>query len=349
MPNAPRGLARRTLSSLSAFMRRTPGYAVLMYHRIAEEMLDPWDLCVSPENFRAQILWMQAQGLRLSTVADLARRIERGEDTRQRVAISFDDGYADNYLSAYPILAELGIPATFFIASGYVESGREFWWDAVERLFLRPGQLPQIMKVSGASEPLVLDLAGATCLSETDCRLHRHWRWNDAPPTARHTAMVQTWTHLFRLPPAPRDAALAELLESAGRTENTIPSRRVMTPAELRALASDHRMEIGAHTITHPNLNVLDSAAQAGELDGSRRALESRTGREVRGLAYPNGCYASETLHLMVEAKFKYGCRNSPGARNAGLFELSRFIVNNAHGGALSPDIHWRAGLRIRG
>ena len=108
-------------------------------------------------------------------------------------------------------------------------------------------------------------------------------------------------------------------------------------------------MEIGAHTINHPNLTVLDRAARAEELYGSRRALESLTGREVRGLAYPNGCYDSETLDLMVEAKFKYGCRNSPGDRKAGLFEISRFIVNNAHGGALSPDVHWHAGLRIQG
>jgi peptidoglycan/xylan/chitin deacetylase (PgdA/CDA1 family) len=349
MSNAPRGLARRTLSSLSAFLRRTPGHAVLMYHRIADDIQDPWDLCVSPDNFRAQILWMQAQGLRFSTVADLARRIERGEDTRQRVAISFDDGYADNYLSAYPILAELGVPATFFIATGYVETGREFWWDAVERLFLQPGQLAEIMKVAGAAEPLVLNLAGATDYSEAECRSHWDWRWDDAPPTARHKALAQAWHHLFRLPPAPRDAALAELLGHAGRAEDAIPSRRAMTPAELRALASDPRMEIGAHTVNHPNLTVLDRAAKAEEIEGSRRALEALTGCEVLGIAYPNGCCDSETLELMVEAKFKYGCRNCPGARNAGLFELSRFIVNNAQGGALSPDIHWHAGLKIQG
>ncbi|MDB5594149.1 MAG: polysaccharide deacetylase [Hyphomicrobiales bacterium] len=349
MPNAPRGLARRTLSSLSAYLRRTPGYAVLMYHRIADDIQDPWDLCVSPDNFRAQILWMKAQGLRFSTVADLVQRIEQGKDARQRVAISFDDGYADNYLSAYPILSELDIPATFFVASGYVESGREFWWDAIERLFIHPGQLPATVELSPSTEPLLLHLAGATDYSETESWIHRHWRWDDPAPTARHEAMKQAWHHLFRLSPARRDAALVELLENAGRAEGVIPSRRAMTPVELRALASDQRMEIGAHTISHPNLTVLDRAAQTEELGGSRRALEALTGREVRGLAYPNGCYDSEILDLMVEAKFRYGCRNCGSGRNAGLFELPRFIVKNAHGGALSPDVHWHAGLKIQG
>jgi peptidoglycan/xylan/chitin deacetylase (PgdA/CDA1 family) len=59
------------------------------------------------------------------------------------VAVTFDDGYADNLLNGKPLLECYDVPVTVFVTSGYVGAGREFWADELERLFLQPGTLRQ--------------------------------------------------------------------------------------------------------------------------------------------------------------------------------------------------------------
>lgn len=87
---------------------------VLMYHRIANPVNDYWQLCVSPENFEQQLQVILKY--------------------RERVSITFDDGYIDNYTTAKPLLEKYKLPATFFIATGGIDSGKEFWWDELQQL-----------------------------------------------------------------------------------------------------------------------------------------------------------------------------------------------------------------------
>jgi peptidoglycan/xylan/chitin deacetylase (PgdA/CDA1 family) len=73
---------------------------------------------------------------------------------RHPVVVTFDDGYADNFTDAKPLLERYAIPATIFVTAGYVGSDREFWWDELERLILEPAHLPETLdldKVNGGS------------------------------------------------------------------------------------------------------------------------------------------------------------------------------------------------------
>ena len=100
-----------------------PQGVILLYHRVASGLADPWRLCVSPEHFAEQ-LDVVASSWQPLALHDLARE----EGTRSGslpVAITFDDGYADNLQVAAPLLAERGLPASFFIVSGTIGSGRE--------------------------------------------------------------------------------------------------------------------------------------------------------------------------------------------------------------------------------
>ena len=129
----------RTLAGRLAGRRGSPG-VVLMYHRVASDLVDPWRLCVSPTNFGAQ-LEVLADRYRVVTLRELvAARGSTGE--RPSVAITFDDGYADNLHAAAPLLVRQGLPATFFLTSGTLGSEREFWWDELDQLLLQPGALP---------------------------------------------------------------------------------------------------------------------------------------------------------------------------------------------------------------
>lgn len=120
---------RPTARSVRSLIARRP--LVLVYHRIAFLPSDPWGLAVSPETFDAQLRLLRRffRPLSLHALLDAVQR-GRGHGC---VAITFDDGYADNYLSALPLLEKYGVPATFFVTSDPVENGREFWWDELER------------------------------------------------------------------------------------------------------------------------------------------------------------------------------------------------------------------------
>lgn len=105
---------------------------VLMYHRVARPVGDRWNLCVSAENFAAHMrhLARHYEPLRLS---ELAALLEAGEVPHRGVAITFDDGYRDNLLTAIPILRESCVPATFFISGDGAAAGDTFWWEVLNR------------------------------------------------------------------------------------------------------------------------------------------------------------------------------------------------------------------------
>lgn len=106
---------------------------VLCYHRVAEPAArDPWSLRVAPRRFREQLEVLRSHA-ELVPLSELGRRANcRG--ARPVVALTFDDGYADNLRTALPMLEETAAPATFFIVSSAIERGTPFWWDQLAEL-----------------------------------------------------------------------------------------------------------------------------------------------------------------------------------------------------------------------
>lgn len=115
-----RGHIRRLLTGSIQTVRRVasggqprPEARVLYYHRIDDE---PHRSCVTPRAFREQMHYLRSEGYRVIPLATVAAQLERAVDFSPRtVAITFDDGFADNYVHAFPVLSELGIPATIFV------------------------------------------------------------------------------------------------------------------------------------------------------------------------------------------------------------------------------------------
>jgi peptidoglycan/xylan/chitin deacetylase (PgdA/CDA1 family) len=104
---------------------------ILMYHRIACVPTDPWSLCVSPAHFTEHLEVLQKyRRSRLDQLKPGGWPLSRGLS----VAITFDDGYADNLYNAARELKRFDTPATFFITTGYLGGRREFWWDELERI-----------------------------------------------------------------------------------------------------------------------------------------------------------------------------------------------------------------------
>lgn len=120
---AARWIGRGLRRARSRWVR---GGAILGYHRVSTESHDPLRLAVSPENFAAHLEVMQHLGTPVA-LHELVRAIGDGDSLRGAVAVTFDDGYADNLRAAKPALSRLGIPATVYVVSGWL--GQRFWWD----------------------------------------------------------------------------------------------------------------------------------------------------------------------------------------------------------------------------
>ena len=105
--------------------------AILMYHRVGPKT-DNWSLApISLENFEKQIEYLQ-RNFEIISLHDLAQRMKKGKSFHTKVvSITFDDGYRDNYLYAYPVLKKHQIRADIFLTTGHVDSDILFWWDKV--------------------------------------------------------------------------------------------------------------------------------------------------------------------------------------------------------------------------
>jgi peptidoglycan/xylan/chitin deacetylase (PgdA/CDA1 family) len=266
-----RRAARRLRASMEALAEGwARGPIVLLYHRIAEERHDPFGLCVSPANFAAQLELLAAEHEPVS-LGELVARVRAGAATRREVAITFDDGYVDNLEVALPLLQRRGIPATFFISSGQVVSGRGFWWDELEAALRR-----------------------------------------DPKPASPHLAFQELHDRLVAMPPAERDAALAAILEASPDTREAERSRRPLTASEVRAIAADPRMEIGAHSVHHAMLTALGAEERRAEIRQSRADLEAMAGRPVRAFAYPYGYFDDATVGEAREQGIELACTCGP-------------------------------------
>ncbi|MGH7792840.1 MAG: polysaccharide deacetylase family protein, partial [Thermodesulfobacteriota bacterium] len=134
---------------------------ILMYHSINEWSSDPWSLSVTPSHFAEHLEVLQKYG-RPMQLQQFIRKHRFGITPRNVVVVTLDDGYADNLINAKPLLEHYNIPATVFLTTGYIGSQREFWWDELDRLFLQPGKLPEVLclKINGSSYEWKLDNGG---------------------------------------------------------------------------------------------------------------------------------------------------------------------------------------------
>src|SRR4051794_10348662 len=82
---------------------------ILMYHRIARPETDLWELAISPENFETQLKILKRTNL-VVPISEIAKSLKEKKATRKRVAITFDDGYMDNFYTAKPLLEYYSIP-----------------------------------------------------------------------------------------------------------------------------------------------------------------------------------------------------------------------------------------------
>lgn len=238
--------------------RSTQRLSVLIFHRVLPQ-LDPF-LPDEPdaERFTYLMTMLAAQFTPLSLSEGL-RRLGDGRLPPRAVCVTFDDGYADNLLVAAPILRRVGIPATVFVASGYLD-GRVMWNDRV-------------------IESVRCALGDHMDLSDFGYGVHP--LGNAAERVSLIHQLLGSWKYL------PFDEREQLTAEVANRYAPSMPTL-MLSRSQVRQLR-DEGIEIGGHTVTHPILARTDAATARREVADNKEDLEGLIGERLRFFAYPNG------------------------------------------------------------
>jgi peptidoglycan/xylan/chitin deacetylase (PgdA/CDA1 family) len=315
----------------------------LLYHRVSTRSLDPWGLSVTPHNFSQHLEVLR--DYRCMSLPQLERAIAGNKLPRRAVVVTFDDGYADNLFNAKPLLERNGISATVFVASGYLNHLRGFWWDDLEAIFLRPGELPPALSLSVGGREYEWDLRGAVRYSESDCDQHSPWRaWKSETPTARQGVYRSVYELMNNLSENERVQTVHHLLSWAGLQNYEDADNRALSERELRALSESGLVDIGCHTISHSRLSSLSLESQCTEIRGSKAQLEEVLERPVRSFAYPYGraCdYTEDTVKMVSESGFAcaFAAEGGPIRRDYDLFQLPRVQVNDVSGDVFAAQL----------
>ncbi|MGH6689746.1 MAG: polysaccharide deacetylase family protein [Gammaproteobacteria bacterium] len=324
------GLA--TLKRLPRRLRNrfAPGGLILMYHRVIDATPDPWGSCVPPERFAEQM-----RVLRQSFRPVPLRELTAGHTPRAApppVAITFDDGYADNLHTAAPLLEREDIPATVFVTSDGVGREGEFWADDLERLLLLPGNLPRRIRLAIDGRALAWDLGEDAHYDTYAFDRHRSWKaFLASDPTARHGLYRELYGLLQPMAEGTRERVLQELRQQAGVGPGVRATHRFLSPDELRSLAARELIEIGGHTATHPKLSRLSADDQRDEITRGKLALEGALARPITSFAYPYGDHGPETPSIVRQAGFSLACTTRHAAVRLGSdpFRLPRVWVGD--------------------
>jgi len=312
----------------------TPQATVLMYHRIGEAVSDVWDITVSAQNFEEQLQVLKKTN-RVIPLPELVAGIHKKSIKPYSIALTFDDGYLDNYLTAKPLLEYYQIPATFFITSVNLGQPREFWWDELEHLFLFAVQLPPRISLRIKSKLVEYDLSKEAFLKEEQKQKHQAWKaFVQEPPTIRAQIFLEVWRQLQPIPYAEQQVQLQIIRHWSGTETEVREDYKSMSVRQLQELAQSSFCTIGAHTVNHAALAAHSRAYQTEELQENKRFLEEITGQEVNHLAYPYGNYNEDTFYAAADLHFYTGFTTEAKTIKPDQhpYGLGRFQVKNLNG-----------------
>ncbi len=275
--------------------------SILIYHRVLAAPDPILHDEIDAATFERHMALLAAD-FNVLPLGEACARLARRALPARAACITFDDGYANNEQVALPILKRFGLPATFFISTGFSDGGIMFNDGVIEAVRRAP---------EGTYDLTSLGL-GNHALGGGTSRL----------------AAIDALIGQIKYRPADERGALVVQLAAAMRS--TLPADLMMRPAQIKRL-HDEGMEIGAHTVNHPILAVLGEQQARAEIVNGKRRLEEITGAPVTLFAYPNGKpgrdYGPRDVRLVRESGFAAAVSTIGGVAHRGsdLFQLPRF------------------------
>jgi peptidoglycan/xylan/chitin deacetylase (PgdA/CDA1 family) len=288
---------------------------ILCYHRVLPQLKwgDPFLLQTTLNNFEQHIQYL-ASTYTIISLQKFIHHVQSGcFPERRQVLITFDDGYRDNYLYAYPILKQWHVPATVFLSPQYIEAQALFFWERVQYLLQRISSNHLVWKVP-------------------ECDMSFEFLETQAQ---RRAALLHIHKKLRMLPPRKIFEVLGYMEKHAGFNHpvEVEPEDLPLTWEYIREMA-ETMISFGAHTHTHPVLSTLPHSEAEQEILRSKQVLENHLQQEINLFAYPYGettDFTEATKSILKRHNFLCACSTIPGTNDltCDLFDIKRVVVRN--------------------
>ena len=300
---------------------RSPTLLILTYHRVlpadsVEREFEQPGMIVSPENLEQHIKLIRSIGAVPIHLDEWLKRKKSGESLPPlAVAFTFDDGWRDNYLNAFPVLKNQEIPATIFLVTKLVDTTETFWPEQVIRILRTPGidrNLPALEWL----KPHLGELThkpGPLTLLEADQVINRLKDLDDA-------------TILSHL----KSSAKALAGKPNGEADNT-PA--ILQSSDLAEMAENNRVRYGAHTRNHYRLNRLNNVeALEQQIAGCVSDLQQLTANSTPIFCYPNGDITDKGEQLVANY-YQAACTTKTGWNKLtrSEYDLHRFNLHDGN------------------
>jgi len=282
--------------------RRSRNFQILSYHRVNNDR-DPFFRAVSVDVFEKQMEYLVSH-FHVCSLEEAVERMKSKDIPDNTIVITLDDGYKDNYLNAFPIFKKLSMPATIFLATDSIGSGRILWHDRVFSAF-RQTKEHFLAWYESNSKGYPLRTLQEKLFAQKE--------------VLKFLRSLDDDKRLFWID------HLVEKLKVEDRKE--VPDL-MLTWDEVK-LMHNYGISFGSHTVTHPILSRLSVDKAQEEIEKSKKSIEEKLGAPVKTFAYPNGSkedFNRVTKNLLKEAGYICAVTTVFGTNESDqdLFELRR-------------------------
>jgi len=297
------GLVRLLSGSVSA------NRLIVMYHGVVRKT--DFNLSVnhlSVYDFEKQIKYL-ATHFEIISLSEMFKSYREGVANKKQIAITFDDGYENNYTNAFPVLKKYNAPATIFVVTKMLEQPDYLlWYDLIDLV-------KQKLDISFfKNNAQLLDEKKRYMIMQAE-------GWSDFKSKMKLLDIQEKELVIQR-----DSNEVKHALDGVDKEY-----RKLLTTEQMSEMISSGLIEIGSHTHHHPNLDEISSEAAKNEIEQSKKILEQKLKVEIKSIAFPDGAYNEQTIQLCKQAGYEnllavdYKTASDSNDRNI----LPRFCISN--------------------
>lgn len=308
-----------TIARIQLSAGSEPRLIILTYHRVlpvddTQRLEEQPGMIISPENFEKHLIWAKKNKAELTHLDDWLERRRCGKPLpKLSIAFTFDDGWRDNFLYAYPLLTKHQVPATIFLVTGVLGEHRPFWPEQVIRLLTTHQLELNHESTSWLKEFLEENRLndGALSLLKADQVVNRLKSLDDATILSRLQSIYNAFPDLT----PPEDGPF------------------ILTREDIQTMAASGTVRFGAHSRNHFRLNRINNQKLLEkEIAGCQGDLDKAGIPATQIFCYPNGDITNSG-EALVKEHFNAACTTKTGINtpNTGDHELKRFNLHDGN------------------
>jgi peptidoglycan/xylan/chitin deacetylase (PgdA/CDA1 family) len=303
---------------------------ILMYHHVCEKKSDPWQLAVHPDNFQKQLDLLNRK-FKVVSMEELVLSLKLRTLKSNMVAVTLDDGFADNYLNAAPLLEWYRVPATFYLTTNPLRDQKLYWWEELQAIILFTERLPKVLNINLEKTPYHFEFKRDQVINARTSQESVRWIYGQPPPNERVSLFIHLWKLIQPLQHLDQYTAMRELRAWAGIIYMPLGTGAPMKIYHMQKLCKNSLFSLGAHTVNHAMLGPQTELVQTYEICESKNEIENLSGKKVEAFAYPYGNYTSLTQELLKKNGYDHAVTTERRAvsSSSDVFALPRMQVLN--------------------